>query len=204
MCVFPSLEFFWICNTFQSCFEFKVILLLQDRTVLFKILNVNNWRILLVTVLQFQLRCYMVLYDIELFSWKITSNKDHLELCLANRRLLSGLFGMWSSMKITLCYAICCKWKTSSFVLIKSNMLCTMFRKQLSTHLPPLPGLVISQVVHIDLIWLTKQNIIRDPGKYPRMIETIPNWSSSPETFCKINIKLPCMCKKGVPEIIDR
>ena len=113
----------------------------------------------------------------------------------ANRRLLSGLFGMWSSMKITLCYAKCCKWKTSSFVLIKSNMLCTMFRKQLSTHLPPLPGLVISQVVHIDLIWLTKQNIIRDPGKYPRMIETIPNWSSSPETFCEIIIKLPSMCK---------
>ena len=37
-----------------------------------------------------------------LFSWKTTSHKDHLEVCLLNSRLLSGLIGMWSSMKITL------------------------------------------------------------------------------------------------------
>ena len=29
-------------------------------------------------------------------------HKDHLEVCLPNSRLLSGLIGMWSSMKITL------------------------------------------------------------------------------------------------------
>ena len=40
--------------------------------------------------------------NIELFSWKTTSNKDHLEVCLPNSRLLSGLIGMWSSMKITI------------------------------------------------------------------------------------------------------
>ena len=49
--------------------------------------------------------------DVELFSWKTTYNKDHLEACLPNSRLLiSGLFGMWSSMKITLCMLdILCK-----------------------------------------------------------------------------------------------
>ena len=36
------------------------------------------------------------------FSWKITSHKDHFEVCLPNSRLLSGLIRMWSSMKITL------------------------------------------------------------------------------------------------------
>ena len=39
---------------------------------------------------------------VELFSWKTTSHKYHLEVCLPNSRLLSGLIGMWSSMKITL------------------------------------------------------------------------------------------------------
>ena len=40
---------------------------------------------------------------IELFSWKTTSHKDHLEVCLLpNSRLLSDLIGMWSSMKIAL------------------------------------------------------------------------------------------------------
>ena len=28
--------------------------------------------------------------------------EDHLEVCLPNNRLLSGPFGIWSSMKITL------------------------------------------------------------------------------------------------------
>ena len=37
-----------------------------------------------------------------LFSWKTTSHKDHLEVFLPNSRLLSGLIGMWSPMKITL------------------------------------------------------------------------------------------------------
>ena len=40
--------------------------------------------------------------SVELFSWKTTSHKDHLEVCLPNSRLLSGLIGMWSSTKITL------------------------------------------------------------------------------------------------------
>ena len=39
---------------------------------------------------------------VELFSWKTTYNEDHLEVCLPIRRLLSDLYGMWSSMKITL------------------------------------------------------------------------------------------------------
>ena len=39
---------------------------------------------------------------VELFSWKTTYNKDHLEVCLPIRRLSSDLYGMWSSMKITL------------------------------------------------------------------------------------------------------
>ena len=30
------------------------------------------------------------------------SHKEHLEICLPIRRLLSGLIGMWSSMKTTL------------------------------------------------------------------------------------------------------
>ena len=38
----------------------------------------------------------------ELFSWKTTSHKDHLEVYLPNSRLLSGLIRMWSSVKITL------------------------------------------------------------------------------------------------------
>ena len=37
-------------------------------------------------------------------SWKTTFQKDHIEVCLPNNRLLSGLIGMWSSMKITLHY----------------------------------------------------------------------------------------------------
>jgi len=40
--------------------------------------------------------------ELELFSWKTTFLKDRLEVCLPNTRLLSGLIGMWSSMKITL------------------------------------------------------------------------------------------------------
>ena len=39
--------------------------------------------------------------QIELFSWKTTSHNDHLEICQPIRRLLSGLYGMWSSIKIT-------------------------------------------------------------------------------------------------------
>ena len=39
---------------------------------------------------------------LELFSCEITSHKDHIEVCLPNSRLLSGLIGIWSSMKITL------------------------------------------------------------------------------------------------------
>ena len=39
---------------------------------------------------------------IEVFSWKTISHKDHLEVCLPNIILLSGLIGIWSSMKITL------------------------------------------------------------------------------------------------------
>ena len=38
--------------------------------------------------------------------WSI-SHKDHLEVCFPNSRLLSGLYGMWSSMEISLhisCY----------------------------------------------------------------------------------------------------
>ena len=40
--------------------------------------------------------------QVELISWKTTSHKDQLEICLPNSRLLSCLIGMWSSMKITL------------------------------------------------------------------------------------------------------
>ena len=43
-------------------------------------------------------------WDVELFSWKTTSHKDHLEVGLPNSRLLSSLIGMWSYMKITLCF----------------------------------------------------------------------------------------------------
>ena len=55
---------------------------------------------------------------LELFSWMTTSHQDHLEVCLSNSRLLSGLIGMWSSMNITPLYdlvyqsvwTVCCKW----------------------------------------------------------------------------------------------
>ena len=39
---------------------------------------------------------------LELFSWKTASHKDYLEVCQNNSRLLSGLIGMCSSMKIIL------------------------------------------------------------------------------------------------------
>ena len=39
---------------------------------------------------------------LELFSWKTTSQKDHLEVCLPNSRHLSGLIGMLPSIKIIL------------------------------------------------------------------------------------------------------
>ena len=39
---------------------------------------------------------------LELFSWKTTTHKDHLDVCLPNSRLLSGLTRMWSCLKITL------------------------------------------------------------------------------------------------------
>ena len=45
---------------------------------------------------------YIIKHFKELFSWKTTSLKAHLEVCLPKSRLLSGLIGMWSSMKITL------------------------------------------------------------------------------------------------------
>ena len=48
------------------------------------------------------IRPNLEIFRLELFSWKTTSHKDHLEVCLPNSRLLSGLIGMWSSMKITL------------------------------------------------------------------------------------------------------
>ena len=38
----------------------------------------------------------------ELFSWKTTSQKDHLEVCPPIFVLIAGLYGMLSSMKITL------------------------------------------------------------------------------------------------------
>ena len=40
--------------------------------------------------------------NIELFSRNTTSHKDHFKVCLPNNRLLTGIIGMWSSMKITL------------------------------------------------------------------------------------------------------
>ena len=44
----------------------------------------------------------------ELFSWKTTPYKDHLEVCLPNSWLLSDLIGMWSSIKIVkLCVHFC-------------------------------------------------------------------------------------------------
>ena len=50
---------------------------------------------------------YLILYGLKytlfrIISWKTTSHKDHLEVCFPNSRLLSGLYGMWSSMKMTL------------------------------------------------------------------------------------------------------
>ena len=45
--------------------------------------------------------------NVELFSWKTTSHQDHLKVCLRISRLLSGLHGMWSSMKITLVRMSC-------------------------------------------------------------------------------------------------
>ena len=41
--------------------------------------------------------CYVQIsyLDIELFSWKTTSHKDHLEVCLPMCRLLSGLYCLW-------------------------------------------------------------------------------------------------------------
>ena len=44
------------------------------------------------------------LLQVELFSWKTTSHKDHLEVCLPNSKLLSDFIGMLSSMKINLGY----------------------------------------------------------------------------------------------------
>ena len=42
--------------------------------------------------------------QVELIAWKTTSHKDHLEVCLPNSRLLSGLYGMLSSMTISLVF----------------------------------------------------------------------------------------------------
>ena len=39
---------------------------------------------------------------VELLSWKTTSHEEHLDVCLPNGRLQSGLLRKWSSMKITL------------------------------------------------------------------------------------------------------
>ena len=63
---------------------------------------------------------------VELFSWKTTSHKDHLELevCLPNSRLLSGLIGMWSCMKITLNFIL-----KSSFPHFKRELLCSQKRR---------------------------------------------------------------------------
>ena len=40
--------------------------------------------------------------DIEVFSWRTTSLKDQIEVCLPRNKLLSCLHGMWSCMKICL------------------------------------------------------------------------------------------------------
>ena len=42
------------------------------------------------------------MFYVQLFSWKTTFHKDHLEVCLPNSRLVHGLLGIWASMKITL------------------------------------------------------------------------------------------------------
>ena len=42
-------------------------------------------------------------------------------------------------------------------------------------HLPPLPGLVVAEVVHVDLVGLAGQNIVRDPGEDPRVVQTLPH-----------------------------
>ena len=46
-----------------------------------------------------ELRILEATGDIELLSWM---NIFHLEVCLSKSRLLSGLIGMWSAMKVTL------------------------------------------------------------------------------------------------------
>ena len=50
----------------------------------------------------------MRFYDtlLKSFSLKITSHKDHLEVCLTISILLSGLSKMWSSMKISLIFRL--------------------------------------------------------------------------------------------------
>ena len=45
-------------------------------------------------------------YYLESFSWKTTSHKDHLEVCLLHSRLLSGLYGTWSPMKYLLLFLL--------------------------------------------------------------------------------------------------
>ena len=49
------------------------------------------------------LAAYLEIFCIanRVISWKTTSHNDHLEVCQPIRRLLSGLYGMWSSIKIT-------------------------------------------------------------------------------------------------------
>ena len=54
-------------------------------------------------------------------------------------------------------------------------------------HLPPLPGLVVAEVVHVDLVGLAGQNIIRDPGEDPRVVQTLPHRPALPETRTLFN-----------------
>ena len=54
------------------------------------------------------------------FSWKTASHEDHLEVRLPNSRLLSGLIGMWSFMKVTkYLFSIICRvaWRNGHFMI---------------------------------------------------------------------------------------
>ena len=59
---------------------------------LFKLLSLRQFST--TTFLQLPLKIFVS------FSWMTTSHKKHLEVCLPDSSLLSGLYGMWSSMKM--------------------------------------------------------------------------------------------------------
>ena len=112
-----------------------------------------------------------------LFSWKATFHKVHLEVCLPNNRLLSGLSEMWSSMKITV----------HLFFLIHPYILCKYIYN--ASFLLPVSGKVLCSRLKSNTsltsgnMWARLEVMMTPPPKHMRHERTLPILESPSFSF---------------------